>query len=209
MSNMHHRRAGYPFGTLVDFAADEAGYPIFCLSPLAIHTRNIMEDPRCSLVVQMPGWTGALGAVARDVVPLWPLCAAGRSRLGWSQPYLPYKPRIAMGSRSSSVLLGSAVWEPVWAGVSTALFLACRPGERARDHLRRRVPAAQRPAGGRAGDLPAEAGAARGPCVLVLQQAGHLLPCRPCVTKYAVWRWHAAPVAGSVLAAADMQPLGS
>ena len=59
MSNMHHRRAGYPFGTLVDFAADEAGYPIFCLSPLAIHTRNIMEDPRCSLVVQMPGWTGA------------------------------------------------------------------------------------------------------------------------------------------------------
>ena len=58
MSNMHHRRAGYPFGTLVDFAADEAGYPIFCLSPLAIHTRNIMEDPRCSLVVQMPGWTG-------------------------------------------------------------------------------------------------------------------------------------------------------
>ncbi len=59
MSNMHHRRAGYPFGTLVDFAVDEAGYPIFCLSPLAIHTRNIMEDPRCSLVVQMPGWTGS------------------------------------------------------------------------------------------------------------------------------------------------------
>ena len=62
MSNMHHRRAGYPFGTLVDFAVDEAGYPIFCLSPLAIHTRNIMEDPRCSLVVQMPGWTGLANA---------------------------------------------------------------------------------------------------------------------------------------------------
>ncbi|CAL8467835.1 g7373 [Coccomyxa elongata] len=62
MSGMHHRRAGYPFGTLVDFAADEAGYPIFCLSPLAIHTRNIMEDPRCSLVVQMPGWTGLANA---------------------------------------------------------------------------------------------------------------------------------------------------
>ena len=59
---MHHRRAGYPFGTLVDFAVDEAGYPIFCLSPLAIHTRNIMEDPRCSLVVQMPGWTGLANA---------------------------------------------------------------------------------------------------------------------------------------------------
>lgn len=39
MSTMHHRRAGYPFGTLVDFASDGAGYPIFCMSPLGIHTR--------------------------------------------------------------------------------------------------------------------------------------------------------------------------
>lgn len=29
MCGMHHRRAGYPFGSLVDFAADGAGYPIF------------------------------------------------------------------------------------------------------------------------------------------------------------------------------------
>ena len=50
MSGMHHRRSGYPFGTLVEFASDGAGFPIFCLSPLAIHTRNLMEDPRCSLV---------------------------------------------------------------------------------------------------------------------------------------------------------------
>lgn len=62
MSNMHHRRAGYPFGTLVDFATDGAGAPIFCLSPLAIHTRNIVADPRCSLVVQMPGWSGLANA---------------------------------------------------------------------------------------------------------------------------------------------------
>lgn len=56
------RRAGYPFGTLVDFASDGAGLPIFCLSPLAIHARNLIEDPRCSLVVQMPGWTGLANA---------------------------------------------------------------------------------------------------------------------------------------------------
>jgi putative heme iron utilization protein len=36
--------------------------PIFCLSPLAIHARNLIEDPRCSLVVQMPGWTGLANA---------------------------------------------------------------------------------------------------------------------------------------------------
>ena len=70
---MHHRRAGYPFGTLVDFASDGAGMPIFCLSPLAIHARNLMEDPRCSLVVQMPGWTGLANArvtIFGDVFPL-------------------------------------------------------------------------------------------------------------------------------------------
>lgn len=58
----HRRRAGYPFGTLVDFASDGGGLPIFCLSPLAIHARNLIEDPRCSLVVQMPGWTGLANA---------------------------------------------------------------------------------------------------------------------------------------------------
>jgi hypothetical protein len=46
----------------VDFASDGGGLPIFCLSPLAIHARNLIEDPRCSLVVQMPGWTGLANA---------------------------------------------------------------------------------------------------------------------------------------------------
>lgn len=62
MSRMHHRRSGYPFGSLVDFAVDELGRPIFYLSPLAIHTRNIMEEPRCSLEVQMVGWSGLANA---------------------------------------------------------------------------------------------------------------------------------------------------
>lgn len=62
MSGMHHRRCGYPFGTLVDIAVDGAGLPILCLSPLAIHARNLIEEPRCSLVVQMPGWNGLANA---------------------------------------------------------------------------------------------------------------------------------------------------
>jgi putative heme iron utilization protein len=83
MSGMHHRRTGYPFGSLVDFANDSTGRelatwltfgeylyalcwifllivwydvcadPIFSLSPLAIHTRNLLADPRCTLVVQV------------------------------------------------------------------------------------------------------------------------------------------------------------
>ena len=62
MSRMHHRRAGYPFGSLVDFCNDGRGRPLLALSPLAIHTRNVLADPRCTLVVQLPGWSGLANA---------------------------------------------------------------------------------------------------------------------------------------------------
>ncbi|XP_050219709.1 uncharacterized protein LOC126670096 [Mercurialis annua] len=73
MSRMHHRREGYPFGSLVDFAPDSEGHPIFSFSPLAIHTRNLLADPRCTLVVQIPGWSGLSNArvtIFGDVYPL-------------------------------------------------------------------------------------------------------------------------------------------
>ncbi|XP_048593514.1 uncharacterized protein BNAA01G25330D isoform X2 [Brassica napus] len=73
MSKMHHRREGYPFGSLVDFASDRMGHPIFLFSPLAIHTRNLLAEPRCSLVVQIPGWSGLSNArvtLFGDVYPL-------------------------------------------------------------------------------------------------------------------------------------------
>ncbi|KAK3035549.1 hypothetical protein RJ639_034754 [Escallonia herrerae] len=73
MSRMHHRREGYPFGSLVDFAADPMGHPIFSFSPLAIHTRNLLADPRCTLVVQIPGWSSLSNArvtIFGDVFPL-------------------------------------------------------------------------------------------------------------------------------------------
>ncbi|PKU72281.1 uncharacterized protein LOC110110158 [Dendrobium catenatum] len=73
MSRMHHRRAGYPCGSLVDYATDSMGHPIFSLSPLAIHTRNLLADSRCTLVVQIPGWSGLSNARATifgDAIPL-------------------------------------------------------------------------------------------------------------------------------------------
>ncbi|KAF3432544.1 hypothetical protein FNV43_RR27284 [Rhamnella rubrinervis] len=73
MSRMHHRREGYPFGSLVDFAPDSMGHPIFSFSPLAIHTRNLLADPRCTLVVQIPGWSSLSNArvtIFGDVYPL-------------------------------------------------------------------------------------------------------------------------------------------
>ena len=56
MSPMEHRRSGWPVASMVDFATDSEGTPIFSLSPMAMHTRNVNADPRCSLVVEMPGW---------------------------------------------------------------------------------------------------------------------------------------------------------
>ena len=39
MSKAQHRRAGYPFGSIVEFAVDADGAPVFAMSSLAIHTR--------------------------------------------------------------------------------------------------------------------------------------------------------------------------
>eukprot|EP00210_Caulerpa_lentillifera_P002306 g2214.t1 len=52
----------YPFGTLVDFVSDGSGFPVLRLSSLAVPTRNVLENPKCSVVVQMPGWSGLANA---------------------------------------------------------------------------------------------------------------------------------------------------
>ncbi|KAK9078419.1 hypothetical protein SSX86_002476 [Deinandra increscens subsp. villosa] len=73
MSPMHQQNEGYPFGSLVDFAPDAMGHPIFSFSQLGIHTRNLLADPRCTLVVQIPGWSGLSNArvtIFGDVFPL-------------------------------------------------------------------------------------------------------------------------------------------
>jgi len=73
MAPMHHRRQGYPFGSLVDFAVDGRGLPVFSLSSLAVHTRNIKTDPKCSIQVQAPGWSGLANArltLFGDVFPI-------------------------------------------------------------------------------------------------------------------------------------------
>lgn len=46
--------AGYPYGSFVTFALD-GGNPIFLISTLAEHTRNLLADPRASLLIAEPG----------------------------------------------------------------------------------------------------------------------------------------------------------
>lgn len=42
---------GFPFGSLVAYAADDTGRPILALSDIAEHSRNVAADPRGSLIV--------------------------------------------------------------------------------------------------------------------------------------------------------------
>ena len=46
--------AGHPYGSLVTTALSD-GRPVFLLSGLAEHTRNLTEDPRCSLLLTEAG----------------------------------------------------------------------------------------------------------------------------------------------------------
>ena len=48
--------AGFPVGSIVEVAADAAGLPIFALSSLSGHTKDLRSDPRCSLTVTSPGF---------------------------------------------------------------------------------------------------------------------------------------------------------
>lgn len=46
----------------MDFVNDGSGFPILRLSSLAVPIRNVLENPKCSVVVQMPGWSGLANA---------------------------------------------------------------------------------------------------------------------------------------------------
>ena len=51
LATLAREPAGYPFGSLVAYALDERGRPLFFLSALAEHTANLAADPRAALLV--------------------------------------------------------------------------------------------------------------------------------------------------------------
>jgi putative heme iron utilization protein len=51
LSTLSRRHPGHPFGSLMPYAVDESGRPLFLISTLAMHTRNLEQDPRASLFV--------------------------------------------------------------------------------------------------------------------------------------------------------------
>ena len=58
LSTISKRHPGHPFGSLMPFALDGAGRPLFLISEMAVHTQNLQANPNASLFVTQAGWTG-------------------------------------------------------------------------------------------------------------------------------------------------------
>lgn len=59
MSTNSKAHPGYPGGSVVGFAPDESGRPIFIFSGMSTHTQDILADPRCSVTIAAKEFKGA------------------------------------------------------------------------------------------------------------------------------------------------------
>ena len=75
LSTLSRKHPGHPFGSVMPYALDAGGRPLFLISTMAMHTQNLQADPRASLLVLQPGWGGDLLAAGRvtlmgEAIPL-------------------------------------------------------------------------------------------------------------------------------------------
>jgi putative heme iron utilization protein len=85
LSTVSRRHPGHPFGSVMPYAVDDGGRPLFLISTLAMHTQNLAADPRASLLV-------AESSTAED--PL----ALGRITLMGTAAHVPPSDRTAARS---------------------------------------------------------------------------------------------------------------
>jgi hypothetical protein len=71
LSTCSRKHTGFPFGSLMPYALDTGGKPIFLISNMAMHTQNLKADPRASLFVAQTSADGdPLGAARATLVGL-------------------------------------------------------------------------------------------------------------------------------------------
>jgi putative heme iron utilization protein len=59
---MPSKQQGFPFGSVI-YGLDDHANPVFLISTMAMHTRNVQEDARSTLFVTQPDTIGdPLGA---------------------------------------------------------------------------------------------------------------------------------------------------
>lgn len=90
LATLSSRLDGHPFATAVDYMTDHAGRPLFLISALAEHAKNIAADPRVSLLVQ--GKAGEAQASPRLTLAGKAARVADEQHAGLQRRYLRYFP---------------------------------------------------------------------------------------------------------------------
>ena len=69
LCTLSRKHPGFPFGSLMPFALDAQGCPIFLISNMAMHTQNLRADPRASLFLgPADAGSDSLGAARATLV---------------------------------------------------------------------------------------------------------------------------------------------
>jgi heme iron utilization protein len=58
LATLSRRHPGHPFASVMPYALDDAGRSLLLISAMAMHTQNLEADPRASLLVTQPDWSG-------------------------------------------------------------------------------------------------------------------------------------------------------
>ena len=54
LATVSRKHPGHPFASMMPYALDDRGRPLLLISSMAVHTQNLMEDARASLLVTQP-----------------------------------------------------------------------------------------------------------------------------------------------------------
>jgi len=54
LATLSRKHPGFPFASVMPYATDDAGRPLFLISTMAMHTQNLMTDARASLLITQP-----------------------------------------------------------------------------------------------------------------------------------------------------------
>jgi heme iron utilization protein len=58
LATLSRKHPGHPFASVMPYALDAEGRPLFLISTMAMHTHNLQSDPRASLLITQPDWSG-------------------------------------------------------------------------------------------------------------------------------------------------------
>jgi len=68
LSTHSRKQPGFPFGSVMPYAGDDSGRPVFLISNMAMHTQNLRADARASLLVAQESGGDPLGAARITLV---------------------------------------------------------------------------------------------------------------------------------------------